>query len=162
MRNKNKGFTLIELLVVIAIIGLLASVVLLALNSARAKSRDAKRLADIRQIASAMELYFNDMYSYPTSSGNNAAVAFYNDAGLKSALVPKYIGVLPQAPAPADGSLCSSTTYGGNEYYWVGFGAGNAAAANTNQSGYTMTFCLGAQTGGYGAGPHSLSPSGIQ
>jgi two-component system sensor histidine kinase KdpD len=56
LQNKNKaGFTLIELLVVIAIIGLLASVVLLALNSARAKARDAKRLADIRQIASAVE-----------------------------------------------------------------------------------------------------------
>jgi prepilin-type N-terminal cleavage/methylation domain-containing protein len=60
MRNTNqKGFTLIELLVVIAIIGLLASVVLLALNSARAKSRDAKRVADVRQFSSAMELYFN-------------------------------------------------------------------------------------------------------
>ena len=69
MRNKNeKGFTLIELLVVIAIIGLLASVVLLALNSARAKSRDAKRLADVRQIASALELYFNDKSAYPTGT----------------------------------------------------------------------------------------------
>ncbi|HYV33744.1 MAG TPA: prepilin-type N-terminal cleavage/methylation domain-containing protein, partial [Candidatus Limnocylindria bacterium] len=72
LRKTNKtGFTLIELLVVIAIIGLLASVVLLALNSARAKSRDAKRLADIRQLASAFELYFNDINSYPTTALQN-------------------------------------------------------------------------------------------
>ena len=62
MYNKNykKGFTLIELLVVIAIIGMLSSVVLASLNSARAKGRDAKRLADLRAIATALELYYND------------------------------------------------------------------------------------------------------
>lgn len=85
LRNKNesavakamadkKGFTLIELLVVIAIIGLLASVVLLALNSARAKSRDAKRIADVRQLASALELYFNDVSAYPSRGYSSAAV----------------------------------------------------------------------------------------
>jgi prepilin-type N-terminal cleavage/methylation domain-containing protein len=63
----KKGFTLIELLVVIAIIGLLSSVVLASLNSARAKSRDAKRISDLAQIRIALELYFDDKGYYPQS-----------------------------------------------------------------------------------------------
>jgi type II secretion system protein G len=69
-RNKNvKGFTLIELLVVIAIIGLLASIVLIALNSARSKARDAKRKADIRQLQTAFEMYYSDNGAYPIPNG---------------------------------------------------------------------------------------------
>lgn len=64
--GKNKGFTLIELLVVIAIIGILASVVLASLNSARRKGRDARRVADIKQVQLALELYFDAQASYPT------------------------------------------------------------------------------------------------
>lgn len=55
--RRNKGFTLIELLVVIAIIGILASVVLASLNSARQKARDSKRIGDLKQIQLALELY---------------------------------------------------------------------------------------------------------
>lgn len=67
--NYKKGFTLIELLVVVAIIGVLASVVLSSLNDARARARDAKRLADIRIIQTALELYNLDNGEYPSSSG---------------------------------------------------------------------------------------------
>ena len=66
---KQKGFTLIELLVVIAIIGLLASVVLVALNGARAKARDVKRLADKKQVINALNLYYADNNAWPSAIG---------------------------------------------------------------------------------------------
>jgi len=65
MKKLTKGFTLIELLVVIAIIGILSSVVLASLNSAREKSRDARRVSDIKQIQLALELYFDSNGEYP-------------------------------------------------------------------------------------------------
>ena len=62
----NKGFTLIELLVVIAIIGILATLAIVSLTTARSSSRDAKRLADLKQLQTALEVYYNDYGSYPT------------------------------------------------------------------------------------------------
>ena len=69
--KRPSGFTLIELLVVISIIGLLASVVLVSLNGARAKARNARRLADIKQLQTALELYYDTNVSlkiFPRSS----------------------------------------------------------------------------------------------
>lgn len=58
LKNK-KGFTLIELLVVIAIIGILATIVLVSLNTARVKARDTRRLSDMQQLSLAMEMYYD-------------------------------------------------------------------------------------------------------
>lgn len=67
---RQKGFTLIELLVVIAIIGILSSVVLASLNTARAKARDAKRIADFHQVEVALELFYSQTRRYPQSPGH--------------------------------------------------------------------------------------------
>ena len=61
------GFTLVELLVVIAIIGILAAIVVASLQTARAKGRDARRIADVKAIQLALEEYYNDNLKYPTS-----------------------------------------------------------------------------------------------
>jgi prepilin-type N-terminal cleavage/methylation domain-containing protein len=90
-KNKNSrssltahaGFTLIELLVVMAIIGLLASIVLASLTGARRKSRDARRIADIRQIENSLNLYVTDNKVSPVAL---------------SALVTQYIAQVPVDP----------------------------------------------------------------
>jgi len=74
--NTKKGFTLIELLVVIAIIGILSSVVLASLNTAREKARDAKRISDIKNTQLALELYFDTNKEYPETLGALATAGF--------------------------------------------------------------------------------------
>ena len=63
-KNAPKAFTLIELLVVIAIIGLLSSVVLASLSGARESARDTRRKADLSQLRTAFNLYYNKFGTY--------------------------------------------------------------------------------------------------
>lgn len=63
----KKGFTLIELLVVIALIGILSTLVIANLNSARERSRDVQRKSDLRNVQTALRLYYNDHGSFPAT-----------------------------------------------------------------------------------------------
>ena len=68
MRTKHqKGFTLVELLVVIAIVGLLASIILSSLTNVRVRGRDTRRLADMKQIQTALSYYYDKYGRYPDS-----------------------------------------------------------------------------------------------
>ncbi len=104
-QKQNTGFTLIELLVVISIIGLLSSVVLTSLNDARAKARDTKKITELKELQSALALYFSENEEYPPhtpiNSWSSFALAKYTNISgdtteviLKNAMSP-YMQHLP-------------------------------------------------------------------
>ena len=146
--NNKKGFTLIELLVVIAIIGLLSTLSVLALNNARQKSRDAKRVADIKQIQTALELYYNDAYGYPTG-GSSGEVLSGEELNFGTTV---YMNSIPSAPTPQDGD-CTSGASGTNVYDYT---------QNGNGASYDIEYCIGAATGEIAAGLNTATPGGIQ
>lgn len=99
----EKGFTLIELLIVVAIIGLLSSVVLVGLGGFRARGRDARRIADLRETQNALELYYSRNNRYPAISGADSW------ASLKTTLVGGGIGVSTIPNDPLNSSDSSKT-----------------------------------------------------
>jgi type II secretory pathway pseudopilin PulG len=86
-------------LVVIAIIGILASIVMVSLTTAKAKGRDAKRVSDLRSIQLALELYYNDNAKFPL-----------NIYAASNSLSPNYLAVVPTDPL--NSGACSSTASG--------------------------------------------------
>lgn len=107
-RATRQGFTLIELLVVIAIIGILAAVVLVSLNSARIRGRDARRLSDLQAVSLALEVY-NDQNNglYPTTTTGTAPT---NAQWAEMAAVLDTSNLLPGTPVDPQNS-------GANVYY---------------------------------------------
>lgn len=105
--DNRVGFTLIELLVVIAIIGVLASIVLASLNSARQKSRDARRVTDIKQLQLALEIYFDAGRRYP------AALADLVTQGA----IPQVPSDPLTGPTPCRPAYCYATNAGGTSYH---------------------------------------------
>jgi type II secretion system protein G len=117
----KKGFTLIELLVVIAIIGILSSIILASLDSSRKKGRDARRLADIKQIQLALDLYYDQNNAFPPDVGATNGVYTFDPTVLTA---PGYISAVPTDPST------------GKPYPYVAYSAG--ASANTTCISYHL------------------------
>lgn len=114
-----KGFTLIELLVVIAIIGLLSAVMLAPIQSSRKKARDAKRSSEMKNIQTALQVYFDDNGTYPVVTAGVdtgwrsqcASYGGYANNMVMPGLVPNYLPRLPVDPL--------NTATAGNEYCYL-------------------------------------------
>lgn len=143
--STKKGFTLIELLVVIAIIGLLSTLAVIALGSARTKARDAKRLSDVKQVQTALELYYTDNGTYPTAAsaitlGAGSAVCLDNSvSGWATTCTKPYMGLVPKDP-----------------------GTGSYTYVSADGKTYTITGALEGDMGGLTAGTITATPSGLK
>ncbi|MFH0819365.1 MAG: prepilin-type N-terminal cleavage/methylation domain-containing protein [Patescibacteria group bacterium] len=112
----KKGFTLIELLIVVAIIGLLATLAIISLTSAQSKARDTKRVADLKSMQNALEMYYSDNSRYPIL---NAATPAWDTAAtdsVQSMLVGGgYLTALP-SPQPVGVTYVYMTNTQGTVY----------------------------------------------
>lgn len=105
--NKGfRGFTLIELLVVIAIIGLLGTIISGPINNARNKAKDAKKIADIKNIQAGLAQYADTNGQYPLTLG---------------ALVPNYLDAVP-------GNVNAAYTPQADKYMYVIYNTNTVAA----------------------------------
>lgn len=135
-----KGFTLIELIVVMAIIGVLASIVLVSVSGAKAKSRDSKRIADLKSIQLALSLYYTDNGMYPKN--------IYAGAGTppSNGLAPTYLPSVPTDPnntATCDNSSVNTST-GRICYQYTGYVTTQSTCAGTNAGNTPISYHLGA------------------
>jgi len=151
MDNKtfNKGFTLIELLVVITIIGLLATIILVSLNSAREKARDARRKTDIKQLELALEFNY-DKYGAYTQPENMCSDTSYGGLGecgsaggtgdwdansdLRDLISDDFISILPKDPI-------NNSTYKYSYEPW------NAGQGGYTKAGQAYDLCANLETG---------------
>ena len=127
MNKRMLGFSMLELLVTLAIIGILVTITIVGLTDSRAKTQDAKRQADLRLVATAVELFKNKYGHYPT--GCNASTTAYvageagwsgeEGTGFECAagneyiinLAPEFIPALPRDPRAGAGGVDSGYVY---------------------------------------------------
>lgn len=98
MNKKESGFTLMELLITVAIMAILSGIIMTSLTSAKAKSRDGKRIADMGNIQLALELFYDKCQGYPTNSGTLAINETYT---CNSVTILNYMSKVPTPPSSA-------------------------------------------------------------
>ncbi len=159
-KQTRPGFTLIELMVVIAIIGMLASVVLASLSASQREARDQRRIADLKQLQKAFELYIGDHYNYPREAqGMNGDIS--TNETFQAELAPYLTGT------PVDPAGIGNATY---RYYYDGahtcvatdyaviFAKQMDKPENSNYASFLNDTCAGSLDGeGRGGGTESYN-----
>ena len=143
--KRNHGFTLIELLVVIAIIGILSSVVLASLNSARAKGLDAKVKTQISGLRASAEIYYDNNNSYGPATALCSEYMFIDaDSGMLSYTTPDNypVGADLTCSASVDAYAVSALLPGkGGTFSWCVDSIGNSMDRDTPSDPLTDLSC---------------------
>ena len=124
------GFTIIELIVVVTVVGILAAITVVSYSAAQGRARDTTRRADIANITKALEQYYDDNGSYPTTSGASSTIQSYwylsTATGWTSTLATALNGII--SPLPVDprnnGSFVTARQF--SYAYFSGTGCGKS------------------------------------
>jgi prepilin-type N-terminal cleavage/methylation domain-containing protein len=160
LQATRPGFTLVELLTVISIIGLLSSIATVSYDSARAKTRDASRLANLDTVRKALEFSVNDTGGYPVDGvkgeggivlGGPGAHVLDSDGWTDAPEGDVYIQNLPKNPGP----------YGADYVYESLNNDGSPCDVGPCPS-YRVSFFLETDFVGLSAGPQVQTPEGVK
>lgn len=121
--KKQYGFTLIELLVVISIISLLSSITVTSLNNARSKSRDIKRISDLREVRNAMFLCYDKVGTFNINGETLLSDYCYREPLTDNDFVTswttqcgEFMKTLPTAPTPTPYNYAIHTSADGQHF----------------------------------------------
>lgn len=142
---KRNGYTVVEMIITIAVIGILASIILAAMNRGGAQGRDAERASDLQNIKAALELYRLDNGRYPVGcngdlgwSGQEGSGRYECTAGdFITLLAPEYISHLPRDPKlnGNDSGYLYMSGLGGTEFKLVASGTVETDSVQTGDCG---------------------------
>jgi|GEM_PF-928572 prepilin-type N-terminal cleavage/methylation domain-containing protein len=128
LEQRKSGFSLIEVLVVVGMIGILAAFTVVSLSSARMRSRDSKRVAFVKQINDALEIYYLQNGYYPTAITPGQVLKVGDTV---------YLNPVPTNPSPRNDGICANQDF---------------SYSRPGASSYTLTFCLGQSSGNLASG----------
>lgn len=176
MQKKNqKGITLIKALLIVGIIGTIVLCFMILLNKERVKSRDNIRIANIKQIQAAVEMFYGQNGSYPsTAVAPTKENSWHNwlpnmdDYSIQN----NFKLFLPQsltAPLPADSAICRAARICNNDkssiandFCYTAYPEGCSAAGNIKCDNFLLDFCISGAAGKLSGGRHSADKDGIR
>ena len=157
-RSSRRGFTLLELLISTTIIALISSIGMVSYEKVKINARDAKRVSDIKQIQTSLEIFFESHGYYPPDRiyGPEGEILgmpetkYLTDVGF----APKESGttyiILPKNPLP-----------NGSNYVYRSINRNGSDCDTGDCEAYVLLFTLERPQGRLLAGPHAITPEGV-